>query len=164
MELRGLQRQRKAERRRGQRHRGCPCPHGEGGGKGMRSKVARSKREAREEKREEGPSSLFYSGPGLPGCCQELWGWSLDRIPSVGKYTYRKGSNRINMYQRQYQTGLHTTTQESSNDTTEVKITGIVKSMTVEVSTFQFVNEPPGEVLFFSLPQNPEEVGFHRIK
>jgi hypothetical protein len=45
--------------------------------------------------REEWPSNPFYSGPSLTGCCQvtvgrcipgyclELWGWSLERIPTV---------------------------------------------------------------------------------
>jgi hypothetical protein len=47
---------------------------------------------AREQESEEGPSSPFYNGPGLLGCCQvnERWsilgccqatvGWSLDRM------------------------------------------------------------------------------------
>jgi hypothetical protein len=34
-------------------------------------------REARTQEREKGPSSLFYSGSGLPGCCQVTVGRSL---------------------------------------------------------------------------------------
>ena len=34
----------------------------------------RGKREAREQEREEGPSSPFYTGPILPGCCQVTMG------------------------------------------------------------------------------------------
>jgi hypothetical protein len=53
----------------------------------------KNKREAREQEREEGTSSPFYSGSGLPGCCQGTvrrrripgycqvtMGWSLDRM------------------------------------------------------------------------------------
>ena len=52
-------------------------------------------REARTQEREKGPSSLFYSGSGLPGCCQVtvgrntpgchqvIVGWSLDRMLTV---------------------------------------------------------------------------------
>jgi hypothetical protein len=32
--------------------------------------VRRQERETRGQEREEGASSPFYSGPGLPGCCQ----------------------------------------------------------------------------------------------
>ena len=32
---------------------------------------------AREQEREEGPSSPFYSGSGLPGCCQVTMGRSI---------------------------------------------------------------------------------------
>jgi hypothetical protein len=40
----------------------------EGEGKGMEKGRART-REKQEIKREEGASSPFYSGSGLPGCC-----------------------------------------------------------------------------------------------
>ena len=33
--------------------------------------------------RERGASNPFYSGPDLPGCCQVIVGWSLDRILTV---------------------------------------------------------------------------------
>jgi hypothetical protein len=44
-------------------------------------KQGRSKR-TRDQGSEEGASSPFYSGSGLPGCCQLTVGWSLDRIPT----------------------------------------------------------------------------------
>ena len=34
----------------------------------------------RESKRARGASSPFYTGSGLPGCCQVTGGWSLDRM------------------------------------------------------------------------------------
>jgi hypothetical protein len=46
--------------------------HVERGGKGMGKEVAQvCMRE------EEGPSIPFYSGPGLPDCCQVTVGWSI---------------------------------------------------------------------------------------
>jgi hypothetical protein len=55
------------------------------GGKGMRREgeqegAREQEREAREQERGEGASSPFYSGPGLPGCCQGTVGWSLHRM------------------------------------------------------------------------------------
>ena len=49
------------------------------------SKRKRNKRDKRSKRvrREEGPSSPFYSGPGLLGCCQVTVGWSLDRILTI---------------------------------------------------------------------------------
>jgi hypothetical protein len=38
----------------------------------------RSKREAIVRAIEEGASSPFYNGPGLPGCCQVAMGWRSD--------------------------------------------------------------------------------------
>jgi hypothetical protein len=34
----------------------------------------------REQEREEGASSPFYSESGTPGCCQVTVGWSLDKM------------------------------------------------------------------------------------
>jgi hypothetical protein len=36
-----------------------------------------------EGKRPRGANSTFYSGSGLPGCCQVTVGWSLDRMLTV---------------------------------------------------------------------------------
>ena len=49
------------------------------GGKG-RTSEQESKRVIKEQEREEGASSPFYSGSGLPGYCQVTMGWSLDRM------------------------------------------------------------------------------------
>jgi hypothetical protein len=38
------------------------------------------KRETREQESKEGTHNPFHSGPGLPGCCQIIVGWSLDRM------------------------------------------------------------------------------------
>jgi hypothetical protein len=56
---------------------------GRSGGKSPREqerseKGARGKKERQE--REEGANNPFYSGPGLPGCCQVTVGWSFDRM------------------------------------------------------------------------------------
>jgi hypothetical protein len=61
-------------------------------GQSESKKARESKRETRDQEGEEGASSPFYSGPGLPaccqvamgqsipGCCQVTMGWSLDRM------------------------------------------------------------------------------------
>jgi hypothetical protein len=50
-------------------------------GEARGSKRARGKKARRQEReRQEGASSPFYSGSGLPGCCQVTVEWSLDRI------------------------------------------------------------------------------------
>ena len=59
------------------------------GGKGMgREEEQVSKR----QEREEGASSPFYSGPGLPGCCQVTVGAELRRnanpFPFLHLFTY----------------------------------------------------------------------------
>ena len=54
---------------------------GKGMGRGREQESKRQEREARE--REEGASSPFYSGSGLPVYCQETVGWSLDRMLTV---------------------------------------------------------------------------------
>ena len=46
-------------------------------GEGTENKKGRAREE---QEREEGASSSFYSGSGLPGCCQATVGWSLDRM------------------------------------------------------------------------------------
>jgi hypothetical protein len=65
---------------------------------GEKSKRAREKQE-----REEGANSHFYSGLGLPGCCQVTVGWSLDRMLTAVLITglYREqtgGTHRDNIH------------------------------------------------------------------
>jgi hypothetical protein len=69
---RGVKRVVEAEKGR-EESRGWPWPHGERGGRGMgrggtRGKGARERSRNKTERR--GASSPFYSGPGLPVCCQ----------------------------------------------------------------------------------------------
>ena len=73
----------------------------------MRSKreqeSKRQERGARRQEREEGTSSPFYSGSGLPGCCQVTVGWSLDRMLTAVLITglYREqtgGTHRDNIH------------------------------------------------------------------
>jgi hypothetical protein len=60
--------------------------NGEGKGKG---RAQEGKREAREEEREEGVSSPFYSGSGLPSCCQVTVRQSLDRmLTPIASYVF----------------------------------------------------------------------------
>jgi hypothetical protein len=49
-----------------------------GGARGQEAR-GRGKRGVRVKERG-GPSSPFYSGPGLPGCCQITVGWSLYKM------------------------------------------------------------------------------------
>jgi hypothetical protein len=41
-------------------------------------------REARPQEREDGASSPFYSGPGLPGCCQVTVGVEFRQNTNIG--------------------------------------------------------------------------------
>jgi hypothetical protein len=71
----------------------------EGEGNGNGEGESESRREARDQEREEGASSPFYSGPGLSGCCQVIvgrtipgycqviGGWSLDRMLTVSAWS-----------------------------------------------------------------------------
>jgi hypothetical protein len=60
------------ERERVEKLRLAMSPWGVEGGNGDGRARAREKQE-----REEEASRLFYSGSGLPGCCQVTVGWSL---------------------------------------------------------------------------------------
>ena len=53
-------------------------------------------RERSRSKREEGASSPFYSGPGLPGCCQVTVGQSLEGILTFLRFDliFYKGKTR----------------------------------------------------------------------
>ena len=57
----------------------------EGGREGGREepKGAREKQAGKSSKREEGLSSPFYSGSGLPGCCQVTVGRSIPGYSQV---------------------------------------------------------------------------------
>jgi hypothetical protein len=54
--------------------------NGKRGGKGQGDKAGARKEE---QESEEGASSPFYSGSGLPGCCQVTVGQNLDRMLTV---------------------------------------------------------------------------------
>ena len=65
---------------------------GQGNGKG-RAKSTREK-QAGSKNREKGANSPFYSGPGLPGCCQVTVGRSILGCCQVTVGEFRQNANR----------------------------------------------------------------------
>jgi hypothetical protein len=67
----------------------------DGVGGGARGQSRSKKGRARDQEREEGASSPFYSGSDLPGCCQVTVGWSLDdRMLTLSSRSVYRASSR----------------------------------------------------------------------
>ena len=70
----------------------------EGEGTGTKKGKAQESKRTREQEREEGLSSPFYSGSGLPGYCQVTVGWSLDRMITVTPVKQHTSKAKCNLW------------------------------------------------------------------